>query len=46
VKTGVQGIYMPLEILDSGFRRNDGRTKINIFNEIINLWELKLSERR
>jgi hypothetical protein len=34
VKTGVQGIYKILKILDSGFRRNDEKPQIQAFYEI------------
>jgi len=34
VKTGVQIVYNHSETLDSGFRRNDGKTKFEIY-EII-----------
>ena len=29
--SGVQGLYRLLKILDSGFRRNDGKTEIQPF---------------
>jgi hypothetical protein len=35
VKTGVQIIYNYMKMLDSGFRRNDGKTKIQTFGVII-----------
>jgi hypothetical protein len=35
VKTGVQGIYKPLKILDSGFRRNDRIWPFQTFYETI-----------
>jgi hypothetical protein len=35
VKTGVQGIYNSLKMLDSGFRRNDGKPQFQAFYEII-----------
>jgi hypothetical protein len=35
VKTGVQGIYKLLKILDSGFRRNDGKGHFQTFYEVI-----------
>jgi hypothetical protein len=35
MKTGVQGIYKFLKILDSGFRRNDWKPQFQIFYEII-----------
>jgi hypothetical protein len=33
VKTGVQGIHKHLKILDSGFRRNDGKEPFQTFYE-------------
>jgi len=39
VKTGVQGIYKYLKILDSGFRRNDEKGYFQTFYAIINLDE-------
>jgi len=41
VKTGVQGIYKSTTILDSGFRRNDGKPQIQTFCEIIKTKERK-----
>ena len=35
MKTGVQGIYKLLKILDSGFRRNDGKGHFQTFYEAI-----------
>jgi hypothetical protein len=35
--SGVQGIYKTFKILDSGFRRNDGKTKFQTFYGIIKL---------
>jgi hypothetical protein len=35
VETGVQGIYQPLKIRDSGFPRNDGEPHFQTFYEII-----------
>jgi hypothetical protein len=35
MQTGVQGIYMPLKILDSDFRRNEVREHIQTFYETI-----------
>ena len=35
MKTGVQGIYKLLKILDSGFRRNDGKAHFQTFYETI-----------
>jgi hypothetical protein len=37
VKTGVQGIYKSLKILDSGFRRNDGKPQFQTFREAIKI---------
>ena len=37
METGVQDIYKYLEILDSGFRRNDGEGYFGIFFVIISL---------
>jgi len=37
VETGVQGIYKPLKILDSGFRRNDEKGHFQTFYETIKL---------
>jgi len=37
VKTGVLGIYNYSKILDSGFRRNDGKTDFRTFYETINI---------
>jgi len=37
VETGVQKIFNYLKTLDSGFRRNDGKTDFETFNEIIKL---------
>ena len=42
VKTGVQGIYKSLEILDSGFRRKDGRPQFQTFYKIIKVRFLKV----
>ena len=36
VKTGVQIFYNHMKTLDSGFRRNDGKTNFETFYEIIN----------
>jgi len=35
VKTGVQGIYNCCKELDSGFRRNDGKTYFLTFCQIV-----------
>ena len=35
MKTGVQGVYKILKILDSGFRRNDEKLQIQSFYEFI-----------
>jgi len=40
VKTGVQRISNYLKEMDSGFRRNDEKTKITTFYEFINLFSL------
>jgi hypothetical protein len=40
VKTGVQGIYEGLKILDSGFHRNDAIGHFPTFYKIINTGEL------
>jgi hypothetical protein len=40
VKTGVQGIYKHLKILDSGFRRNDGKGYFQTFYEFIKYWNI------
>jgi hypothetical protein len=40
VKTGVQVFPKPLEILDSGFRRNDGKGAFSTFYEFINIEKL------
>jgi hypothetical protein len=37
VKTGVQVFPKPLERLDSGFRRNDGKGAFSTFYESINI---------
>jgi hypothetical protein len=37
VETGVHGIYKSLKILDSGFRRNDGKERFQTFGEIIRI---------
>jgi hypothetical protein len=50
VKTGVQRIYNCLRTVDSGFRRNDGKTHLQTFYEIINhdeyAWRMEHSENR
>jgi len=40
VKTGVQGTYNWWKELDSGFRRNDGKTHFLTFYEIVNIGKL------
>jgi hypothetical protein len=46
VKTGVQGIYNSLKILDSGFRRNDGNPQFQTFYETIIIGIIIQKERR
>ena len=36
MEPGVQGIYKYLKMLDSGFRRNDGKVYFKAFPKIIN----------
>ena len=38
VKTGVQGVYKLLKLLDSGFRRNDEKLNFQRYYEFIK-WE-------
>jgi hypothetical protein len=37
VKTGVQGVYKLLKLLDSGFRRNDEKLRFQSFCGFINI---------
>ncbi|MDI6754227.1 MAG: hypothetical protein QME78_07510 [Thermodesulfobacteriota bacterium] len=46
MKTGVQGIYKHLKILDSGFRRNDGKGHFQTFYDFITLDRLEKEIRR
>ena len=43
METGVQESGKYLKELDSGFRRNDGKTKIQTFYEIINIYSAILN---